>query len=163
LRPAGLFLLGDHLQQDVAGDVVARLVLDDPQLLALHDQGADVVEGNVPALRRVVQATVRVLLDQALFAHAPECTSGVLRRKKQSGWAGVAKEGAGPAAPAGPAPGRGPTLRRARQRRGADPHMTQQQVLEQLQARLGQEIHTSDWLEITQARIDAFADATGDR
>ena len=40
--------------------------------------------------------------------------------------------------------------------------MTQQQVLEQLQARLGQEIHTSDWLEISQARIDAFADATGD-
>jgi acyl dehydratase len=40
--------------------------------------------------------------------------------------------------------------------------MTQQQVLEQLRTRLGQEIHTSDWLEITQARIDAFADATGD-
>ena len=40
--------------------------------------------------------------------------------------------------------------------------MTQQQVLEQLQARLGQEIHTSDWVEISQARIDAFADATGD-
>jgi acyl dehydratase len=40
--------------------------------------------------------------------------------------------------------------------------MTQQQVLEQLQARLGQEIHTSDWLEISQARIDAFAAATGD-
>jgi acyl dehydratase len=40
--------------------------------------------------------------------------------------------------------------------------MTQQQVLEQLQARLGQEIHTSDWMEISQARIDAFAAATGD-
>jgi len=40
--------------------------------------------------------------------------------------------------------------------------MMQQQVLEQLQVRLGQEIHTSDWLEITQARIDAFAEATGD-
>jgi acyl dehydratase len=40
--------------------------------------------------------------------------------------------------------------------------MTQQQVLEQLQARLGQEIHTSDWTEISQARIDAFAAATGD-
>jgi acyl dehydratase len=40
--------------------------------------------------------------------------------------------------------------------------MSQQQVLEQLQARVGQEIHCSDWLEITQERIDAFADATGD-
>jgi acyl dehydratase len=40
--------------------------------------------------------------------------------------------------------------------------MSQQQVLESLQARIGQEIHTSDWLEITQSRIDAFAAATGD-
>jgi acyl dehydratase len=40
--------------------------------------------------------------------------------------------------------------------------MSQQQVLEQLQSRVGQEIHCSDWLEITQARIDAFAAATGD-
>ncbi len=40
--------------------------------------------------------------------------------------------------------------------------MSQQQVLEHLQAQVGQEIHCSDWLEITQARIDAFAAATGD-
>jgi acyl dehydratase len=40
--------------------------------------------------------------------------------------------------------------------------MSQQQVLEALQARVGQEIHCSDWLEITQERVDAFADATGD-
>jgi len=40
--------------------------------------------------------------------------------------------------------------------------MSQQQVLESLQARVGQEIHCSDWLEITQERVDAFADATGD-
>jgi len=40
--------------------------------------------------------------------------------------------------------------------------MSQQQVFESLQARIGQEIHTSDWLEIDQARIDAFAAATGD-
>ena len=40
--------------------------------------------------------------------------------------------------------------------------MSQQQVLEQLQSRVGQEIHCSDWVEITQSRIDAFADATGD-
>ena len=40
--------------------------------------------------------------------------------------------------------------------------MSQQEVLESLQARVGQEIHCSDWLEITQERVDAFADATGD-
>ena len=38
IGPAELFLLGNHLQQDVAGDVVARLVLDDADLLALDDQ-----------------------------------------------------------------------------------------------------------------------------
>jgi acyl dehydratase len=36
------------------------------------------------------------------------------------------------------------------------------QALERLQAQVGQEIHCSDWLEITQQRIDAFAAATGD-
>jgi acyl dehydratase len=41
--------------------------------------------------------------------------------------------------------------------------MSQQQALEDLQAQIGQEIHCSDWLEVTQARIDAFAEATGDR
>jgi acyl dehydratase len=40
--------------------------------------------------------------------------------------------------------------------------MSQQQVLADLQQRVGQEIHVSDWIEVTQQRIDAFADATGD-
>jgi acyl dehydratase len=40
--------------------------------------------------------------------------------------------------------------------------MSEQQVLERLRAQVGQEIHCSDWVEITQERIDAFADATGD-
>jgi acyl dehydratase len=40
--------------------------------------------------------------------------------------------------------------------------MSTQQVLEELRSRIGQETHVSDWLEITQDRIDAFADATGD-
>ena len=31
-----------------------------------------------------------------------------------------------------------------------------------LQDKIGQQIHASDWLEVTQQRIDAFADATGD-
>ena len=31
-----------------------------------------------------------------------------------------------------------------------------------LLSRVGQEVHVSDWLPITQERVDAFADATGD-
>jgi len=41
--------------------------------------------------------------------------------------------------------------------------MSQAEVLRRLQAQAGQEIHCSDWLQVTQARVDAFADATGDR
>ena len=37
-----------------------------------------------------------------------------------------------------------------------------QQLLQQLQGLTGKEIHTSDWLQVTQERIDAFATATGD-
>ena len=37
-----------------------------------------------------------------------------------------------------------------------------QQALASLQGRLGQEIHCSDWFDVTQQRIDAFAAATGD-
>jgi len=36
-------------------------------------------------------------------------------------------------------------------------------ALKSLQSRLGQEIHTSDWLTIDQAMIDGFASATRDR
>ena len=35
--------------------------------------------------------------------------------------------------------------------------------LTQLRGLVGQEVGTSDWLVVTQERIDAFADATGDR
>lgn len=40
--------------------------------------------------------------------------------------------------------------------------MSQQQTLTELQQRIGQEIHVSEWVDVTQARIDAFAEATGD-
>jgi len=40
--------------------------------------------------------------------------------------------------------------------------MSQQQVLESLQAQVGKEVQCSDWLEITQQRVNAFAEATGD-
>jgi len=40
--------------------------------------------------------------------------------------------------------------------------MSQQEVLERLQSQIGQETHVSDWITVTQERINAFADATGD-
>ena len=69
---AELFLLGDDLQQNQAGDVVARLVFYDPHFLALYDELPDVLQRDMPGLRRVVQASIRVLFDQALrLAHRP--------------------------------------------------------------------------------------------
>jgi acyl dehydratase len=44
----------------------------------------------------------------------------------------------------------------------SDVSSTASTVHADLSSRLGQEIHCSDWLEITQQRIDAFAGATGD-
>jgi len=38
----------------------------------------------------------------------------------------------------------------------------QQQALETIRSRIGQDVHLSGWLEVTQERIDAFAEATGD-
>jgi acyl dehydratase len=40
--------------------------------------------------------------------------------------------------------------------------MSESDVLARMQAQVGQEIHCSDWLEVTQERINAFAAATGD-
>lgn len=40
--------------------------------------------------------------------------------------------------------------------------MSVQQAVTTLQPLVGQEIHASDWLPITQERVNAFADATGD-
>jgi acyl dehydratase len=37
-----------------------------------------------------------------------------------------------------------------------------EQILERLQAQVGTEIGVSEWMEITQERVDAFADATDD-
>jgi acyl dehydratase len=37
-----------------------------------------------------------------------------------------------------------------------------EQILERLQAQVGSEIGVSEWMEITQERVDAFADATDD-
>jgi acyl dehydratase len=40
--------------------------------------------------------------------------------------------------------------------------MTADEALKQLGALTGQEIHVSDWMEVTQSRVDAFAAATSD-
>ncbi len=40
--------------------------------------------------------------------------------------------------------------------------MSQAAVLASLKQQVGQEVHVSDWFEVTQARIDTFAAATGD-
>ena len=41
--------------------------------------------------------------------------------------------------------------------------MTTVRALVELRSRVGQEIGTSDWMMVAQDRIDAFAEATGDR
>ena len=40
--------------------------------------------------------------------------------------------------------------------------MSKDAVLAELQEQVGKETHVSEWVEIDQARIDAFAEATGD-
>jgi acyl dehydratase len=40
--------------------------------------------------------------------------------------------------------------------------MSQQQLVTDLSRRVGEEVHVSDWFEVTQERINAFAEATGD-
>ena len=88
-----------------------------------------------------------------------QCTSGVLRRNKGVGARPVL-------APAGRT-GRWPPAGARPRLPGGHFHSRrwhpcpQQQVLERLQAQVGQEVHCSDWFEVTQERINAFAD--GDR
>ncbi len=48
------------------------------------------------------------------------------------------------------------------ERPGVAPTGAAANALAALQARVGQEVHVSDWLLITQHRVDAFAGATGD-
>jgi hypothetical protein len=69
-RLAELLLLGDHLQEDQAGDVLARLVLDDADLLAADDEVPDVLERDVLADRGVIEPPVGVLLDEPFAGHA---------------------------------------------------------------------------------------------
>ena len=68
-RLAGMLLLGDHLQQDAARDVLLTLLVNDHELDAFHDQLPYIRQRDVAALDRVVQPTIRILLDDPRFAH----------------------------------------------------------------------------------------------
>jgi len=94
--------------------------------------------------RSVVQAAVRVLLDQSFLAHAASVPQGSCAATNANWPQGAAA----------------PNCR----------HPYQTQVARHVPAasprapaaQLGQEIHCSDWLEVTQERVNAFAAATGD-
>ncbi len=57
------FLLDDDLGQDRAGDVLARFRIIDDEVAAFLDHPAEVVEGHITARRRVVEAPIRIFLD----------------------------------------------------------------------------------------------------
>src|SRR5690606_5677747 len=64
-----LFMLGDDLQQHLAGEVVAALGVADLEVLAIDDELADVFDGDVARDVGVVEAAVRILLDDARLGH----------------------------------------------------------------------------------------------
>src|SRR5690606_6756855 len=64
-----LLVLGDDLQQHLPGQVLAALGVADLEVLAVDDQLADVLDGDVARNVGVVEATVRILLDDARLGH----------------------------------------------------------------------------------------------
>src|SRR3546814_1627005 len=64
-----LFMLGDDLQQHLPGQVIAALGVADLEVLAVDDQLADILDGDVAGDVGVVEATVRVFLDDARLGH----------------------------------------------------------------------------------------------
>ena len=58
-------LVENDLQEDGAGEVLAGLCIDDVKVDALEHHLLDVGQRDVAAVRRVVQAAVRVFLDRA--------------------------------------------------------------------------------------------------
>lgn len=69
-RRAGGFFVENDLQEDGAGEVFARLCVDDFELDVFEYELLDVRERDVTARRRVVQAAIRILLDDAHVAHS---------------------------------------------------------------------------------------------
>ena len=68
-RLTGMLLLGDHLQQDAARDVLLALLVDHHELDAFNDQFPHISQRDVAALNRVVEPPIRILLDYPRFAH----------------------------------------------------------------------------------------------
>jgi len=64
-----LLLAGDDLQQDAARDVLAALVVHHLDALAARDQLAQVIEGHVAAVVRIVQPPIGVFAYEAFFGH----------------------------------------------------------------------------------------------
>src|SRR3546814_5625840 len=62
-------MLGDDLQQHLPGQVVAALGVADLEVLAIDDQLADILDGDVARNVGVVEATVRIFLDDARLGH----------------------------------------------------------------------------------------------
>src|SRR5206468_747682 len=75
-RGSELLLAGDDLQQDAARDVGAALVVHHLDPLAARDQLAQVIEGDVAAVLRVVQTPVGVFAYQTLFGHVCGLSAG---------------------------------------------------------------------------------------
>jgi len=68
-RIAVLLLIANYLQQNRPSDVVATFLVDDDKVSLLQDQGLDVGKCDVAAFFRIVQASVRVFLDDSSSDH----------------------------------------------------------------------------------------------
>src|SRR5690606_39767063 len=90
-RLAVLFLLGDDLQQHLAGEVVAGLGVAHLEVLAVDDQLSHVLDRDVAGDLGVVEATVRIFLDDA-YGHAqnprdrPRAWRSAARVASRRGW-----------------------------------------------------------------------------
>src|SRR3546814_1930251 len=62
-------MLGGDRQQHLPGQVIAARVVADLEVLAVDDQLADILDGDVAGDVGVVEATVRVFLDDARLGH----------------------------------------------------------------------------------------------
>jgi hypothetical protein len=64
-----MFLIGDHLQEDAAGDFRITLLVDNDEVDLFDDQSLNLRQGDVTTLDGVVKASVRVLFDDSRLAH----------------------------------------------------------------------------------------------
>src|SRR5262245_55314116 len=77
-----MLLLSDDLEQDRTGDVFLALFVDHDEIDFFHHEATDVRERDVPTLNRVVETTIRVLLDDSRLAHG--CSSWQLGARHRS-------------------------------------------------------------------------------